>query len=45
MKEGIKEGKEEEKRNVAKRMLQKNIPISEIVELTELSESEIKKLV
>ena len=52
-KEGIKEGKEEgikegirnEKINVAKSMLKKNIPIEEIIEITGLSKEEFERLI
>ena len=40
--EGEKKGKKEEK--IAKRMLEKNIPIETIMEITELKEEDIKKL-
>ena len=47
-KEGIKEGKKEgilqEKKEIAKKMLDMNMPIEQISQVTELSETEIKKL-
>ena len=42
--EGISEGKKEAKLEVAKRLLLKNTPIEEIMELTELTKEEIEKL-
>ena len=42
--EGEKKGKKEEKIEIAKRMLEKNIPIETIMEITELKEEDIKKL-
>ena len=38
------EGREENKRQIAKKMLDKNMPIELIAELTNLSEEEVKKL-
>ncbi len=43
-KEGIKEGSHEEKIKTAKKLLAKHMSISEISEITELSESEILKI-
>ena len=43
-KEGIAKGKKEEKEEIAKKMLSKNHPISDIADLTGLSISEIEKL-
>ena len=42
--EGLKEGKMEGKMEIAKKMKQKNIPIEQIVEITELTKEEIEKL-
>ena len=42
--EGRKEGKKEEKIEIAKKMLAKNKPIEEIIEFTDLTQEEIKKL-
>jgi len=41
---GREEGKKEEKEEIAKKMLSKNHPISDIADLTGLSISEIEKL-
>ena len=43
-KEGIQEGKKEEKIEIAKKMLAKNMDIQTIIELTELTKEEIEKL-
>ena len=42
--EGIEQGKTEEKTEVAKRLLKMNLPIEQIIEITELTEEEINKL-
>jgi predicted transposase/invertase (TIGR01784 family) len=41
---GRKEGRHEEKREMAKRLKSKGMPISEVVEITGLSEEEVRKL-
>lgn len=43
-KEGLKSGKEQNKKEIAKKMKVKNIPIEEIIELTNLTKEEIEKL-
>ena len=43
-KEGLEQGKVEEKIEIAKKLLAKNSSIEEIMELTELSEKEIMQL-
>ncbi len=43
-KEGLEQGKAEEKIEIAKKLLAKNSSIEEIMELTELSEKEIMQL-
>ena len=43
-KEGIEQGKAEQQKEIAKKMLDKNIPIDTIVEVTGLSKEEIEKL-
>ena len=45
IKEGIKEGITTEKKEIAKKLLKKNIDISEIQEITGLTEEEIKQLI
>ena len=42
--EGIKEGIEESKKEIAKKLLNKNMPLKEISEITELTTEEIKNL-
>lgn len=42
--EGMKQGKEEKQKEIAKKMLDKEISIEEIIELTQLSKEEIEKL-
>ena len=42
--EGIQQGKEEQKIEMAKKMLEKKMSIKDIMELTGLTEDEIKKL-
>ena len=42
--EGIQEGIQEEKRAAARKLLERNLPVSEISEITELSEDEIRSL-
>ena len=42
--EGKLEGKIEEKMEIAKRMKEKNIPIEEIIEITELTKEQIENL-
>ena len=42
--EGIKEGIEESKKEIAKKLLNKNMPLKEISEITELTIQEIKNL-
>ncbi len=44
MEEGIKEGIKEEKINMAKKLLKLKMSIEQIVEITELTEEEIKKI-
>ena len=41
---GLIEGEKKGKKEIAKRMLEKNIPIETIMEITELKEEDIKKL-
>lgn len=41
LEQGIEQGKREEKIKTAKKMLEKNIPIETIIELTELTKEEI----
>ena len=43
-KEGIVEGEKKAKLETAKKMLEKNIPLKTIVEITELTEEEIIKM-
>ncbi len=43
-KEGIKEGKKINTEEIAKKMLQKNFPIEVIMEITNLTEEEVKKI-
>ena len=43
-KEGKEQGKIEEKKEIAKKLLAKKVPIEQIVEITELTEEEIKAL-
>ncbi len=43
-KEGIQKGSTKEKRDIARRMLKKEIDIDTILEITELSREEIEKL-
>ena len=43
-KEERKEGKMEEKKEIAEKMLLKNKPISEIMEFTELTEKQIREI-
>ena len=42
--EGLSEGEKKKQLEIAKKMKSKNIPIDEIIELTELSKDEIEKL-
>ncbi|MEK6452739.1 Rpn family recombination-promoting nuclease/putative transposase [Caldifermentibacillus hisashii] len=42
--EGIIEGKREANRELAKKMLRKGFEVSDIMEITELTETEIEKL-
>jgi predicted transposase/invertase (TIGR01784 family) len=42
--EGWQEGRYEEKRAMAKRMKSKGMPLSEVAEITGLSEEEVQKL-
>ena len=44
MEKGIKQGINKEKIEIAKKLLKKGTPIEEIIELTELTEEEIKNL-
>ncbi len=44
LKEGIKEGKLQEQKEIAKKLLEINMPINQISQVTKLSEEEIKKL-
>ena len=43
-KNGKKEGKKEEKIKIAKKLIKLNIPIEQILEITELTKEEIEKL-
>ena len=42
--EGLQEGMKERSKAIAKKMLEKNKPIEEIMEFTELTKEEIEKL-
>ena len=42
--DGKDEGKKEEKIQIAKKLLKMNMPISQIIEATELTEEEIEKI-
>ena len=44
IRQGIDKGKKEKQIEIAKKMLKKGMPINEIIELTELTEEEIKNL-
>ena len=44
MKQGIKEGEKNKSIEIAKKMKQKNIPLEEIIEITELTKDEIERL-
>ena len=44
-KKGKVEGKKEKSIEIAKRMLEKNIPIETIIEITQLTEAEVKNLI
>jgi len=44
LKKGRKEGKREANRELAKKMLRKGFEVSDIIEMTELTETEIEKL-
>ena len=44
IKEGIKTGEKQNSKEIAKAMLEKNMPIDLIIELTHLSEEEIKEI-
>jgi len=42
--EGVAEGRAKVQTEVARRMLQKNMPLSDIVAMTDLSEADVKRL-
>ena len=42
---GKKEGRNEEKKEIAKKLIAKKMPIEQIMEITELTEEEIKQLI
>lgn len=42
---GKKLGKEESRLNIAKKLLQKQIPVEDIIEITDLTREEVEKLV
>lgn len=44
LEKGLKEGKREASRELAKKMLRKGFEVSDIMEMTELTETEIEKL-
>ena len=43
--DGLIEGEKKGKKEIAKRMLEKNIPIETIIEITQLTEAEVKNLI
>ena len=42
---GLKEGIEQEKQQVAKKLLEMNLPLKQIIEVTGLSKEEIEKII
>ena len=44
LKEGLAEGKKVEKESIAKKLLEANYPIDEIIKITDLSKEEVEKI-